>query len=102
METLNETGEMVLISGRSKENRKGASGQDVLGQTHCVMLVPVYTQQGYLSCKSVTFLVNQIPMLSHPGNFCGLSPPQLKIGFKQFLEIREKSTSWPATVFIHS
>lgn len=43
METLTEAEEMVLISGTSEVNRKGAGGQDALRQTHCVMLVPVYT-----------------------------------------------------------
>ena len=45
METLNETGEMVLISGRSELNGKGAGGWDALGQTHCVMPAPVYARQ---------------------------------------------------------
>lgn len=50
---MNETGEMVLISGRCELNRKGAGGQDALGQTHCVTLAHVYTRQRYLSYKSV-------------------------------------------------
>lgn len=39
METLNETGEMVLILGRFELSRKGAGGQDALGQAHAVMSV---------------------------------------------------------------
>lgn len=53
METLNGTGEIVLISGRSRLNRKGSGGQDALVQTHFVTLVPVYTWQWCLSYKSV-------------------------------------------------
>lgn len=53
METWNKTGEMVLILGRSELNRKGAGGQDTLGQTHSVMWVPVCMQQSHLPYKSV-------------------------------------------------
>lgn len=46
METLNETGEVVLISGSYELGGRGAGGQDALGQTHCVMPVPVYRSSG--------------------------------------------------------
>lgn len=50
METLNETGEMVLILGRFELNRKGAGGQDALGQTHGVMCL--------CACNSHIFLTS--------------------------------------------
>lgn len=87
---------MVLILGRFEWNRKGAGGQDALGQTHSEMSVPVCMQQSHLPYKSVGLMwhFSLIRHQCYPGNFCGLSPPHLKLDLmSSFWKVREKNTS---------
>lgn len=88
---------MGLILGRFELSRKAAGGQDALGQTHNVMSVPVYMQQSHLPYSSVGLMLH-FSLSRHqcyPGNFCGLSPPHLKLGLmSSFWKVRGKSTSW--------
>lgn len=87
---------MFLILGRFELNRKGAGGQDALGQTHSVMSVPVCMQQSHLPYKSVRLMWHFSLIRHHcyPGNFCGLSPPHVKLDLmSSFWKVRGKSTS---------